>query len=144
MKYVASIVFLFLTYITKSFFKWISESLGHISKFRWHTFELKIWPSRLNSMNYKSLYFQKHAWLSYNSFVPWGNKKYKNAFSIRYLLRFFDHWAHEITYAYMGNKHFFTKWFSEEMFISKIFIHGFLCSASLEGYLFFRAYLDTI
>ena len=29
--------------------------------------------------------------------------------SIRYLLRFFDHWAHETTYAYIGNKHFFTK-----------------------------------
>ena len=28
---------------------------------------------------------------------------------IRYLLRFFDHWAHETTYAYIGNKHFFTK-----------------------------------
>ena len=28
---------------------------------------------------------------------------------IRYLLRFFDRWAHETMYAYIGNKHFFTK-----------------------------------
>ena len=28
---------------------------------------------------------------------------------IRYLSRFFDCWAHETTYAYIGNKHFFTK-----------------------------------
>ena len=28
---------------------------------------------------------------------------------IRYLSRFFDRWAHETTYAYIGNKHFFTK-----------------------------------
>ena len=27
----------------------------------------------------------------------------------RYLSRFFDRWAHETTYAYIGNKHFFTK-----------------------------------
>ena len=28
---------------------------------------------------------------------------------IRYLSRFFDRWAHETMYAYIGNKHFFTK-----------------------------------
>ena len=28
---------------------------------------------------------------------------------VRYLSRFFDCWAHETTYAYIGNKHFFTK-----------------------------------
>ena len=28
---------------------------------------------------------------------------------IGYLSRFFDCWAHETTYAYIGNKHFFTK-----------------------------------
>ena len=28
---------------------------------------------------------------------------------IRYLSRFFDCWAHETTYAYIGKKHFFTK-----------------------------------
>ena len=27
----------------------------------------------------------------------------------RYLSRFFDFWAHETMYAYIGNKHFFTK-----------------------------------
>ena len=31
------------------------------------------------------------------------------ALSSRYLSRFFDCWAHETTYAYIGNKHFFTK-----------------------------------
>ena len=28
---------------------------------------------------------------------------------IYYLSRFFDHWAHETMYAYIGKKHFFTK-----------------------------------
>ena len=28
---------------------------------------------------------------------------------LRYLSNFFDRWAHETTYAYIGNKHFFTK-----------------------------------
>ena len=30
---------------------------------------------------------------------------------LRYLSNFFDRWAHETTYAYIGNKHFFTKSF---------------------------------
>ena len=36
-------------------------------------------------------------------------EKLQWALYIRYLLRFFDRWAHETTYAYIENKHFFTK-----------------------------------
>ena len=36
-------------------------------------------------------------------------KKDERYVHIRYLLRFFDRWAHETMYAYIGNKHFFTK-----------------------------------
>ena len=35
---------------------------------------------------------------------------------IRYLSRFFDCWAHKTTYAYIGNKHFFTKSFRRQTY----------------------------
>ena len=39
----------------------------------------------------------------------------------RYLSRFFDRWAHETMYAYIGNKHFFTKsWHHQTYQNSKI------------------------
>ena len=45
--------------------------------------------------------------------VIWEDKKWAGFWQIslyiRYLSRFFDCWAHETTYAYIGNKHFFTK-----------------------------------
>ena len=48
---------------------------------------------------------------SRKGFVDSSNNVYisYDCFSIIYLSRFFDRWAHETTYAYIGNKHFFTK-----------------------------------
>ena len=47
---------------------------------------------------------------------PWNhlliksvNIKCRIVLHIRYLSRFFDRWAHQTTYAYIGNKYFFTK-----------------------------------
>ena len=46
----------------------------------------------------------------YYSSKFWKEVHLANAyFSIRYLTRFFDCWAHQTMYAYIGNKHFVTK-----------------------------------
>ena len=58
------------------------------------------WPIKLHFLG----------WLpSQNNCTKFEYLTCMNKINNRYLSRFFDCWAHETTYAYIGNKHFFTK-----------------------------------
>ena len=50
---------------------------------------------------------------------------------IRYLSRFFDCWAHETMYAYIGNKHFFTKSYDHQNYQNSKISWQKMCSILL-------------
>ena len=71
------------------------------NKEKTHLDEIANHTSCLMMTQYKSQAVNERYFKVCSFYIPYSH--------IRYLSRFFDRWAHVTMYAYIGNKHFFTK-----------------------------------